>query len=64
MFYFTSSEGSPFERHLYSMALTGGERQRLTGLPGQNQVDVSPDGTMLADVRSYSNKPPELYLPR
>src|SRR6266850_2428352 len=61
-FYFTSSEGSPFERHLYSMAITGGRRQRITGLPGQNQVDVSPDETMLADVRSYSNKPPELYL--
>jgi dipeptidyl aminopeptidase/acylaminoacyl peptidase len=61
-FYFTSSEGSPFERHLYSMAINGGERQRLTGLPGENQVDVSPDDTMLADVRSYSNRPPELYL--
>lgn len=61
-FYFTSSEGSPFEHHFYSMAFTGGERQRLTGLPGDNQVDVSPDGTMLADVRSYSNQPPELYL--
>jgi dipeptidyl aminopeptidase/acylaminoacyl peptidase len=61
-FYFTSSEGSPFERHFYSMAITGGERQRITGLPGQNQVDVSPDNTMLADVRSYSNQPPELYL--
>jgi len=61
-FYFTSSEGSPFERHFYSMALTGGARQRITGLPGQNQVDVSPDETMLADVRSYSNQPPELYL--
>jgi len=61
-FYFTSSEGSPFERHLYSMALTGGARTQITGLPGQNQVGVSPDETMLADVRSYSNKPPELYL--
>ena len=61
-FYFTSSEGSPFERHFYSMALTGGARQRITGLTGQNQVDVSPDETMLADVRSYSNQPPELYL--
>jgi dipeptidyl aminopeptidase/acylaminoacyl peptidase len=61
-FYFSSSEGSPFEQHFYSMAITGGERQRLTGLAGQNQVDVSPDNTMLADVRSYSNKPPELYL--
>jgi dipeptidyl aminopeptidase/acylaminoacyl peptidase len=61
-FYFTSSEGSPFERHFYSMPITGGERTRRTGFAGNNQVDVSPDETMLADVRSYSNKPPELYL--
>jgi dipeptidyl aminopeptidase/acylaminoacyl peptidase len=61
-FYFTSSEGSPFEHHLSSMAISGGQRQRITGLPGDNHVDVSPDDTMLADVRSYSNKPPELYL--
>ena len=61
-FYFTSSEGSLFERHLYSMSITGGTRTRLTSLPGNNQVDVSPDETMFADVRSYSNGPPELYL--
>lgn len=61
-FYFTSSEGSVFQRHLFSMATSGGARTQITGLPGQNQVDVSPDETMLADVRSYSNKPPELYL--
>jgi dipeptidyl aminopeptidase/acylaminoacyl peptidase len=61
-FYFTSSEGSPFERHLYSMATSGGARTRITGMPGQNQAVLSPDEKMLADVRSYSNKPPELYL--
>jgi dipeptidyl aminopeptidase/acylaminoacyl peptidase len=61
-FYFNSSEGSVFERHLFSMATSGGARTRITGLPGLNQVDISPDETMLADVRSYSNKPPELYL--
>ena len=61
-FYFTSSEGSPFERHLYSMSIDGGPRTRLTILPGNNQVDISPDETTLADIRSYSNKPPELYL--
>lgn len=61
-FYFTSSEGSPFERHLYSMPVTGGERVRLTSLPGNNEATVSPDQTTLAVVRSYSNKPPELYL--
>jgi dipeptidyl aminopeptidase/acylaminoacyl peptidase len=61
-FYFTSSEGSLFQRHLFSMLTNGGARTQITGLPGNNQVDVSPDETMLADVRSYSNKPPELYL--
>jgi dipeptidyl aminopeptidase/acylaminoacyl peptidase len=61
-FYFTSSEGSVFQRHLFSMSIDGGARTQITGLPGQNQVDISPDDTMLADVRSYSNKPPELYL--
>jgi dipeptidyl aminopeptidase/acylaminoacyl peptidase len=61
-FYFTSSEGSVFQRHLFSMPVSGGARRQITSLPGQNQVDISPDETMLADVRSYSNKPPELYL--
>jgi len=61
-FYFTSSEGSPFERHYYSMSTSGGARTRITGLSGNNQVDLSPDETMIADVRSFSNKPPELYL--
>ena len=61
-FYFTSSEGSPFERHLDSIPINGGARMRVTSMPGNNVVDVSPDETMLADVRSYSNRPPELYL--
>jgi dipeptidyl aminopeptidase/acylaminoacyl peptidase len=60
--YFISSEGSFFERNLYSMPIGGGARTRLTSLAGENNVDVSPDETMLADVRSYSNVPPELYL--
>jgi dipeptidyl aminopeptidase/acylaminoacyl peptidase len=61
-FYFTSSEGSPFERHFYSMSVNGGARTRITSASGNHQVDVSPDETMLADVYSYSNKPPELFL--
>lgn len=61
-FYFTSSEGSFFERHLYSMRLDGSQRTRLTALAGNNDAVVSPDETMLADIRSFSNRPPELYL--
>jgi dipeptidyl aminopeptidase/acylaminoacyl peptidase len=61
-FYFTSSEVGFAERHLYSMAVAGGARTRLTALAGNNAADISPDERMLAIVRSYSNKPPELYL--
>jgi dipeptidyl aminopeptidase/acylaminoacyl peptidase len=61
-FYFTSSEGSLFQRHLWSMPASGGTRTQVTALPGLNQTEISPDETLIADVRSYSNKPPELYL--
>ncbi len=61
-FFFTSSEGSPFERHLYSMPVGGGERTRLTSMAGNNDATISPDETTLAIIRSFSNKPPELYI--
>ncbi|HVF68320.1 MAG TPA: alpha/beta fold hydrolase [Pyrinomonadaceae bacterium] len=61
-FYFTSSEGSVFERHLYAMAVGGGARTRITTMPGNNQTEISPDERTLAVVRSYTNRPPELYL--
>ena len=61
-FFFTSSEGSPFERHLYSMAVSGGARTRITSMAGNNDATISPDEKTLAIVRSYSNKPPELYI--
>ncbi len=61
-FYFTSSEGSFFERNFYSMSFDGGDRTRLTSMQGNNQATLSPDETKLAIVRSFANKPPELYI--
>lgn len=61
-FFFTSSEGSVHERHFYSMPIAGGARTRLTSLQGNNAATLSPDETQVALIRSYSNKPPELYL--
>ncbi|HZS06397.1 MAG TPA: prolyl oligopeptidase family serine peptidase [Blastocatellia bacterium] len=52
--------GDPSERHLYKFS--GRKRIRLTSMPGNNQAFVSPDESTLAIIRSYSNKPPELYL--
>ncbi len=59
---FTSSEGSPFERHYYEMPLMGGKRTRLTSMQGNNQVTMAPDEKTLGMVYSYSNQPPEIYL--
>src|SRR5205085_7525164 len=39
-----------------------GARTRITTMPGNNQVELSPDERTLAVVRSYSNRPPELYI--
>src|SRR6185436_17363018 len=46
------------------MAVTGGARTRVTAQPGSHQAVVSPDQQWLADVYSFSNRPPELYLAR
>lgn len=61
-FYLVTSESHPGERHMYSMALDGGSRTRITSMTGSNIGEVSPDGGMIAFVHSYSNKPPELCL--
>jgi dipeptidyl aminopeptidase/acylaminoacyl peptidase len=59
---FTADDISSFSRHLYAMNFDGSNKTRVTNMKGSNQATVSPDGSMLAMVRSYSNKPPELYL--
>ena len=60
--FFTSSEGSPFERHLYTMPVKGGKRTRLTDMPGNNQAAISPDEKTMAILHSESNRPPEVFL--
>jgi dipeptidyl aminopeptidase/acylaminoacyl peptidase len=61
-FYLITSEGSPFERHLWRMPVGGGARTKLTSIPGDNEAEASPDGGAIANVYSYTNKPPELYI--
>ena len=61
-FYLTTSEGSPFERHLFRMPVAGGASTKLTSMTGDNETAVSPDGSAIANVYSYTNRPPELYI--
>jgi len=61
-FFLTTSEESPFVRHLYRMPVTGGASTKLTSATGDNEAVASPDGAAIANVYSYTNKPPELYI--
>ena len=61
-YYLTTSEESPFERHLYRASVAGGTRTKVTATSGDHEAVPSPDGAVIADVYSYTNKPPELYL--
>jgi dipeptidyl aminopeptidase/acylaminoacyl peptidase len=61
-FFLTTSEPSPFEQQQYRMAVGGGARTRVTTASGGHAAVPSPDGRWLADVYSFVNQPPDLYL--
>jgi dipeptidyl aminopeptidase/acylaminoacyl peptidase len=61
-FYLTTNEGDPAQVNLYSMPASGGPRTRITSLPGGHRAVVSPDDQWVADIYSYTNKPPELFV--
>jgi dipeptidyl aminopeptidase/acylaminoacyl peptidase len=63
-FYLTTNERSPFDAQLYRMSVNGGTRLKLTTQQGAHSTVLSPDGAWIANVHSFSSKPPELYLAR
>jgi dipeptidyl aminopeptidase/acylaminoacyl peptidase len=61
-FYLQTNQVSPFEQHLYRMPATGGALEKITSKAGKHTAVVSPDGKLVADVYSYVNRPPDLFL--
>ena len=61
-FQLTTNEPSPFEQQHYRMSVNGGSRTRITGASGGHTAVPSPDGRWLADVYSFVNQPPDLFL--
>ena len=61
-FYLTTSEADAGERHLYRVAVSGGERARLSSRPGAHLIEVSPDEASFADLFSDASHPPEIHL--
>jgi dipeptidyl aminopeptidase/acylaminoacyl peptidase len=61
-FYLTASKDSPYENHLYVMDGNGGDLTRITKAVGKHTTTISPDEHWIADIYSYTNKPPDLFV--
>jgi dipeptidyl aminopeptidase/acylaminoacyl peptidase len=61
-FYLTATKDSHYDQHLYEMPAEGGALTRMTAAAGRHVATISPDDHWIADVYSYTNKPPELYV--
>lgn len=57
-----TNDPSPFDEHLFALPVAGGTPARVTTMPGRHEAIVSPDRRMIADVYSYVNRPPDLYV--
>jgi dipeptidyl-peptidase-4 len=60
--YFASTEQSPLERHLYRVALDGGERRRLTKAAGSHSISMGPSCEYYLDTASSLSSPPRQAL--
>lgn len=60
--YFGSNEEHPGERHYYRMPLEGGKCEKLTRIPGNSQVVLSPNEKTMAFSHSIATRPWELFF--
>lgn len=60
--YFTATEKSPLERHLYAVHLDGSGMERLTQQPGTHEVRFAANAQQYADCYSNQTTPPRLFL--
>jgi dipeptidyl-peptidase-4 len=62
--YFTSTEKSPLERHLYRAALDGSGMEKVTKQDGTHEVQFSANSAFYTDIFSDSMTPPRQDLYR
>ncbi len=62
LIYFTSTEVSPLERHLYRIGLDGQHKQRLTIQPGTYSANFSPDFSYYLLYHASSQSPVTVSL--
>jgi len=62
--YFTATEKSPLERHLYRVGLDGSGFARITKEEGTHRVNVAPNAAVYVDTYSNASTPPRQDLYR
>lgn len=60
--YYTSTEPSPLERHLYAVGFDGTGKRRLTQTRGTHSVNLSPNGAFYIDSWSNLQQPRQVEL--
>ena len=61
-FFLNTNEVSPAEHHVYEVSAAGGARKKLTKEAGSHQAWFAPDEKTFVDLRSYVNRPPDLFV--
>ncbi len=62
LIYYTSTEASPLERHLYRIGFDGTGKTRITETPGRHRVDMGPNGRFFIDRYSGPDTPLQVEL--
>lgn len=60
LIYYSSTEVSPMQNHLYSVKPDGKGKNQILKIPGYHEVDISPDKDYLIDYYSTIDKPYEI----
>jgi dipeptidyl-peptidase 4 len=60
--FYTSTEPSHLERHLYGIGFDGQNKRRLTSEPGTHQISMGPGGEYYLDAWSSFEEPPRTVL--
>ena len=61
-FWLVANAEGPADQYVYEMPGEGGPLVRISKAPGKHTAVPSPDEKWIADVYSYTSKPPELYV--
>jgi dipeptidyl-peptidase-4 len=60
--YYSSTEDSPLERHLYSVRFDGKKKTKMSKVEGRHRINVSPNGEYYLDTYSNVNLPTQVEL--